>query len=97
MFSLAAGIFTKDNLLLWILCIVLFVAFTVTLTLYIVKIVTTRKKMAESAAKNDGNSGADPNEIPEDVLIAILTAAAATVYGETKPKFRVVSFRRIYH
>lgn len=96
MFLLSSSLFDQDDLFLWIVCLVLLVAFLTVLTLYLTKLISLhRKKKAAMAISPDEGRVRDPNEIPEEVLILLLTAAAATVYGETKPKFRVVSFRRI--
>ena len=60
---------------------------------YIVKKLIMRTKEVPELTEetNEETSG-----LPEDILVAILTAAATTVLGQSEnKKFRVVSFRRL--
>ena len=88
--------FIQQNFVWLIICFVL-LAFALTfLGLYLHSFLQIRrKKKADSETKLLRIDSPDPNELPEDVLLALLTAAVAYVYGKNKTKFRVVSFRHI--
>jgi len=60
---------------------------------YIVKKLIMRTKEVPELSEETGEETAG---LPEDILVAILTAAATTVLGQSEnKKFRVVSFRRL--
>ena len=88
--------FIQNNLAWLIVCLILFALFVTFLVLYLHSFFQIRKrKKAESRINQLHVDARDPNELPEDVLVALLTAAVAYIYGKKKTKFRVVSFRHI--
>ncbi len=90
------GAFIQQNLAWLIVCFVLFALFVTFLALYLHShFQIKRKKKAEGETKQLRIDNPDPNELPEDVLLALLTAAVAYIYGKKKTNFRVVSFRHI--
>ena len=88
--------FIQDNIAWLIVCFILFALFLTFLVLYLHSFFQIRKRKKEENRTNQLHIAAhDPNELPEDVLVALLTAAVAYIYGKKKTKFRVVSFRHI--
>ncbi|MBQ8908073.1 MAG: hypothetical protein IJY71_05770 [Clostridia bacterium] len=88
--------FIQSNLPWLIVCFILLALFLTFFILYMHSYLQMRrKKKAEGEIKHLHIDSHDENELPEDVLVALLTAAVAYIYGKKKTKFRVVSFRHV--
>ncbi|MBP3437453.1 MAG: hypothetical protein J6K61_06085 [Clostridia bacterium] len=88
--------FIQENLAWLIVCFILLALSLTFLGLYLhSQIQIKRKKKAEGETKLLNIDDIDSKELPEDVLVALLTAAVAFIYSQKKTKFRVVSFRHI--
>jgi flagellar basal body-associated protein FliL len=89
------------NVLLTVLIILGILVLLAALVLLVMRMLDGRaiklrlqRRRAERASAAPRTEQTD--EIPEEVLVAILTAAAQSVLGYTKKtRFRVVSFRRV--